>query len=159
MNRNAEDLTADPSIVDGLLNMLDENNNIVKAFRMEKDNFSKSDYNSVQLRLIGRWNDDGKNYNRLRVSEITTLIVGDIGESDVQRDIIKQISELHPSFMAMQYPLLFPYGKDNFKLGILYINSIARSQIKKNSHNERVLHLSYPAKHIAKKRPSTFSQV
>ncbi|GJX36008.1 putative PIF1 DNA helicase/replication protein A1-like protein [Tanacetum coccineum] len=31
---------------------------------------------------------------------------------------VKRISELHPSFMALQYPLLFPYGEDGFQLEI-----------------------------------------
>ena len=28
------------------------------------------------------------------------------------------LSEIHPAFMAMQYPLLFPYGEDGFYIGI-----------------------------------------
>jgi hypothetical protein len=31
---------------------------------------------------------------------------------------LQRINELHPSYMAMQYPFLFPYGKDGFRLGI-----------------------------------------
>nr|CAD1844330.1 unnamed protein product [Ananas comosus var. bracteatus] len=33
---------------------------------------------------------------------------------------LKRITDLHPSFMAMQYPILFPYGEDGFRLGIKY---------------------------------------
>ena len=28
------------------------------------------------------------------------------------------ISEIHPAFMAMQYPLLVSYGEDDFSLGL-----------------------------------------
>ncbi|GKB05982.1 putative DNA helicase, partial [Tanacetum coccineum] len=35
-----------------------------------------------------------------------------------RRNPVKRISELHPSFMALQYPLLFPYGEDGFHLQI-----------------------------------------
>ena len=31
-----------------------------------------------------------------------------------------RISEIHPKFMSMQYPMLFPYGEDDFKLEIPY---------------------------------------
>ncbi|XP_024009422.1 uncharacterized protein LOC112084504 [Eutrema salsugineum] len=30
----------------------------------------------------------------------------------------KRISELHPAYLPLQYPLLFPYGEDGFRLGI-----------------------------------------
>ncbi|XP_038697843.1 uncharacterized protein LOC119995423 [Tripterygium wilfordii] len=56
------------------------------------------------------------------------LIIGDLGQFDKGRDIIveyqtgklKQISDLHPTFMAIQYPILFQYGKDGYKINILY---------------------------------------
>ena len=35
---------------------------------------------------------------------------------------LHRINELHPSYMALQYPLLFPYGEDGFRLGILCSN-------------------------------------
>ena len=35
---------------------------------------------------------------------------------------LHRINELHPSYMALQYPLLFPYGEDGFRLGILCRN-------------------------------------
>lgn len=59
-------------------------------------------------------------------SEVAALIVGDLDEENVHRNIIvehrreglQRISELHPSFMAMRYPLLFPYGEDGYRIGI-----------------------------------------
>ena len=52
--------------------------------------------------------------------------MNDFDPNNGYRDIIVQdrdhglrrISEIHPAFMAMQYPLLFPYGEDGFYLGI-----------------------------------------
>ena len=60
-------------------------------------------------------------------SEVAAIIVGDISEENMHRDIIienrsgllQRINEVHPKFMAMQYPLLFPYGEDGFRNGIL----------------------------------------
>ncbi|PIA32902.1 hypothetical protein AQUCO_04300087v1 [Aquilegia coerulea] len=59
---------------------------------------------------------------------VVALIVGDGGEVVDHRDIIvekrtgglQRITELHPSYMAMQYPLIFPYGEDGFWTNILY---------------------------------------
>ncbi|XP_057246767.1 uncharacterized protein LOC125491881 [Beta vulgaris subsp. vulgaris] len=67
------------------------------------------------------------NYNLPTTSEVAALIVGDIDSAD-KRDIIiktkggklQQISELHPSYLAMQYPLLFPYGEDGFRTDIMH---------------------------------------
>jgi hypothetical protein len=47
------------------------------------------------------------------------LIVGDFSLDTFKRDIVietrnrelKRISELHLAYMALQYPLLFPYGE------------------------------------------------
>ena len=56
------------------------------------------------------------------------MVVRDpIGESEGRDTIVEyknmepeRISEIHPKFMSMQYPLLFPYGEDGFKLEIPY---------------------------------------
>ncbi|GJR23564.1 ATP-dependent DNA helicase PIF1 [Tanacetum coccineum] len=56
------------------------------------------------------------------------LIVNDFGDGLPTRDIIvsskdngpKRMSKLHPSYMALQYPLLFPYGEDGFHDKIPY---------------------------------------
>ncbi|PWA86256.1 hypothetical protein CTI12_AA141090 [Artemisia annua] len=45
------------------------------------------------------------------------VIVEECG-NEHRHNPIKRISELHPSFMALQYPLLFPYGEDGFRLCI-----------------------------------------
>nr|KAJ0196049.1 hypothetical protein LSAT_V11C700371220 [Lactuca sativa] len=52
-------------------------------------------------------------------SEIAALIVGDIGDTINNRDIIevyKYINELHPAYLALRYPLLFPYGDDGYRV-------------------------------------------
>lgn len=52
--------------------------------------------------------------------------IEDHGDSTVRR-----ISELHPSFMVLQYPLLFPYGEDGFHLNIpLSSNSTSHKRKK-----------------------------
>ena len=119
-NGTSDAFRVDESIVDGLKKMLDENNTIVKVFRTARDRFKDSDYIPIHLKLIGTRDERDKTYAPPTASEAAALIVGDIGEYNRQRDIIiehrsgglKRINDLHPSFMAMQYPLLFPYGED-----------------------------------------------
>ncbi|GJR28885.1 ATP-dependent DNA helicase PIF1-like protein [Tanacetum coccineum] len=62
------------------------------------------------------------------VIEVATLITNDFGNREPTRDIVvnkkdsrpKRISELHPSYMALQYPLLFLYGEDGYHDNIPY---------------------------------------
>ncbi|KAM3699395.1 hypothetical protein ACJW31_05G022100 [Castanea mollissima] len=124
------DSVLDPSIVDALVQMLDETNALVKIFRMSRDRFFDTSVHHLRLRLIGSQTTDGREYNLPTCSEIAAIIVGDIGAENAHRDIIVELKEgglqrinvLHPSYMALQYPLLFPYGEDGFRLGILYSN-------------------------------------
>ncbi|GJT03613.1 ATP-dependent DNA helicase PIF1-like protein [Tanacetum coccineum] len=84
---------------------------------------------------------NGQNYHRIgsllpqRVLslEVATLITKYFRDGDPTKDIIvntkygrpKRISELHPSYMALQYPLLFPYGEDGYHDKILYYRNTA----------------------------------
>ncbi|GKA20515.1 putative DNA helicase, partial [Tanacetum coccineum] len=118
------------SLVQDLITMLDIHNPLVQSFRMAKDRFVQSSIQPVTLRLIGTRQHTGRQYNLPTASEVAALIPGD-GNPTESRDVIveergneenrngvKRISELHPSFMALQYPLLFPYGEDGFHLHI-----------------------------------------
>jgi hypothetical protein len=60
--------------------------------------------------------------------EIAAIIVGDYSADEYTYDVLvhgrdhglKRVSCLHPSYLALQYPLLFPYGEHGFHLGIKY---------------------------------------
>jgi hypothetical protein len=134
---NHSDNNIDPSIVDALVQMLDESNLLVKIFRMARDRFREGNIHNLRLRLIESRLTDGRVQNLPTCSEIAAIIVGDIGVDDAYRDVIvdykegglQRINELHPSFMSLQYPLLFPYGEDGYRLGIL------RKNANRNGHN------------------------
>ena len=59
------------------------------------------------------------------------MIVEDFSEEKKSPDIIiqdrggglKQISNLHANYMALQYLVLFPYGDQGFKIGTKYKRS------------------------------------
>ncbi|CAH1439951.1 unnamed protein product [Lactuca virosa] len=82
----------------------------------------------MRLKIIGRRDRDGRTYNLPTDSEVAALIIGDISDSVENRDIVvetksgflQRISELHPSYLPLQYPLLFPYGDDGYNVDILH---------------------------------------
>ncbi len=62
----------------------------------------------------------------LTADEITALMVGDGSEAVDRRDVLTQqagpfqrISKLHVGYMALHYPLLFPYNEDGWHPNIL----------------------------------------
>jgi hypothetical protein len=117
----------DANTVANLGSMLDQHNVLAKSFRMARDRLKKGNVKDLKLRLIADRKTDGRIYNLPTVSEVAALIVGDVDEGET-RDIIVQeqngklerISEFHPSYLAYQYPLLFPYGEDGFRRGTLH---------------------------------------
>ncbi|GJX00668.1 DNA helicase PIF1, ATP-dependent, partial [Tanacetum coccineum] len=74
---------------------------------------------------------NARQYNKPTVAEVVALITNDFSDGIPLRDIIvnklhsgpKRISELHPAYMALQYPLFFPYGEDNFHDKIRYYSN------------------------------------
>ncbi|XP_052620978.1 uncharacterized protein LOC111880446 [Lactuca sativa] len=113
----------DNDIIQDLKLMLGSNNVLVQSYRMVRDCFHQNPHVDIKLRLTGRRDQDGRIYNLPSASEVAALIVGDIGDSIDNRDIVVQtssgslrrISELHPSYLPLQYPLLFPYGDDGYR--------------------------------------------
>ena len=68
---------------------------------------------------------------------IADLIIGDLGHVDRHCNIIvKQkvedltcISDLHPNFITMHYPILFLYSEDDFRIDIRYKNNLYKHQM------------------------------
>jgi len=127
-------------IIENLIRMLDKTNNLVKIFRTIRDRYQQDEIPSMKLRLIEQRNTDSNQYNLPTSNDIAALIVGDIGEHEQGRDIIIQdrtdslqrITKLHPCYMALQYPLLFPYGEDGYTINLKYnINNLSNKYKRK----------------------------
>ncbi|KAK9689053.1 hypothetical protein RND81_09G031800 [Saponaria officinalis] len=138
----------DDRVIRLLKEMIDQHNPLAATFRMARDRLRVGVEGDVKLRLISRRQTDGRTYNLPTTSEVAALIVGDIGDTFDKRDItieqqcgrLQRISELHPSYLALQYPLLFPYGEDGFRLGIMHRDRRAVSSItSSNPHNKLTL--------------------
>ncbi|KAK9665754.1 hypothetical protein RND81_14G133600 [Saponaria officinalis] len=131
-------------LICALKDMIDANNPLAAIFRMAKDRIESHDAEDIKLRLISRRNTDGRTYNLPTASDVAALIVGDIENTIEKRDILierqcgtlNRISELHPSYLALQYPLLFPYGEDGFRTGIPHSQVSIDSKTSENPHNK-----------------------
>ncbi|XP_058758760.1 uncharacterized protein LOC131632013 [Vicia villosa] len=118
--RNKEDF--DPEVVSRLASMLYKFNPHAKSFQMAKQWLNNGETPNLKLWLISNRSTDGRVYNQPTVSEVAALVVGDIDTAEM-RDIIMQtkggrlqrINELHATYMAYQYPLIFPYGEDGYR--------------------------------------------
>ncbi|KAK9049910.1 hypothetical protein SSX86_031120 [Deinandra increscens subsp. villosa] len=110
--------------------MLDTENALVKSYRMARDSLLKNPDSNLKLRIISSRKNDGRTYNLPTSSEVAVLIVGDVCNLIDHRDIIvttrtgtlQRISELHPSYLPLQYPLLFPFGDDGYRINIPHRN-------------------------------------
>ena len=126
----------DPVIIRNLIKMLDDHNPFVKKFRMARDRLADNPNEEFTIRLIGAKEGDPIQYNLPTTDELAMLVVGDFTLDTFKRDIIietqnkelKRISSLHPAYMALQYPLLFPFGERGFQVGVLYNGATSSGQ-------------------------------
>ncbi|PIN26452.1 DNA helicase PIF1/RRM3 [Handroanthus impetiginosus] len=140
--RNGGDLGILTSTVEGLKVMLDNVNPYVQVFRRARDALQHD--SSVNLQICILHSRSNRQYIRPTANEIAALIVGDDVNSTRCRDIIvcknngylKRISETHPSYTPLQYPLLFPYGTDGWRIGIPYNSTSEQSKEGKVSMRE-----------------------
>ncbi|CDY25439.1 BnaC09g39540D [Brassica napus] len=113
-------------VIDLLIKMLNETNPYVKQFRSTKDRFTINPKDSFHMRIVSDRAKDGRIYDTPTASEVSALIPGDFNLDMDKRDIVLQqksgkllrIDEIHASYLALQYPLLFVHGEDGFRLGI-----------------------------------------
>ncbi|GJW22740.1 hypothetical protein Tco_0033362 [Tanacetum coccineum] len=128
----------DENIVTDLTQMLDHSNPIVRSFRMAKEWCHSNPSTEFGLRLLSE-RKTTRQYNTPTISKVAALIINDFDDGEPSRDIIviktnygpQRISKLHPSFMALQYPLLFPYGEDGFHEHIPYHRNTGEQKTKR----------------------------
>ncbi|KAG4997228.1 hypothetical protein JHK84_028255 [Glycine max] len=89
-------------------NMLDEHNIYAKSFHMARDRLRDKLVCDLKLRLMSNRSQDGRIYNIPHVFEV-------VSASKLQR-----IDDLNTSYLAYQYPLLFLYGEEGYRLDVLY---------------------------------------
>jgi hypothetical protein len=125
-------------LVDEILVVMDAHNKLVQSFRMVRDYIQSNQNASVSLRLFRGRVQDPRTYNVPDVDEIAALIVGDIGDGEDGRDIVvhardgymQRLHETHAKYIPLQYPLLFPFGEDQYQEKI-ELNSLTSSSSEK----------------------------
>ncbi|XP_040361620.1 uncharacterized protein LOC112202949 [Rosa chinensis] len=137
-------------IIEGLIKMFDEINELVKEFRTIRDKFENRSLPSLNMTILNRQLTDSKQYEEPTSEEIGGLIVGDIGEHNSNRDIIielnsgklQRISKIHLKYMSLQYPILFPYGEDGYKIN-LQMHQIGGSSTQKRQKISMRAYITY----------------
>ncbi|CAN7125660.1 unnamed protein product, partial [Brassica rapa subsp. narinosa] len=132
----------------GQLYIVDTENeaeNRTKALRSAKDRFTINPKDSFHMRIVSDRAKDGRTYDTPTASEVAALIPGDFNLDMDKRDIVLQqksgkllrIDEIHASYLALQYPLLFVHGEDGFRLGIKKGVTKATEKLKKKNISMR----------------------
>lgn len=129
----------DPSLIDDILQVMNRDNTLVKCFRMVRDFREVYCDVPVQLRLFRNRSYDPRTYNVPEVGEVAALIVGDFDSSEDGRDIVvrerdgnlQRIHETHAKYIPLQYPLLFPFGEDQYQENIELNTVTSSSSVKK----------------------------
>ncbi|KAL6527010.1 hypothetical protein OROGR_016100 [Orobanche gracilis] len=87
--------TLDPHIVDGLMKMLDENNELAKGFRMARDRFQEYGLEELKLIFISSKSASGRLNHIGPSNEVGALLVGasDDHTCAAERDIVVQSKE------------------------------------------------------------------
>jgi hypothetical protein len=125
------------------MKMLDQCNLFVKKIRTASERLQDHPDEEFIIRIVGAKEGDPVQYNLPTTDDLAMLVVGDFTLETFQRDIIiettnrelKRISVLHPAYMPLQYPLLFPFGERGFQVGVLYngVVNTSREERKKES--------------------------
>ncbi|PWA47766.1 hypothetical protein CTI12_AA413220 [Artemisia annua] len=116
-------------IIQGLIQFLDDNNALVHLFRTARDKLREADIPNFQIRLFGVV---GANQYELPTADTIGAIVYEGGpESMTDYDVVierhsrepESVNKLHPTYMSLQFPLLFVYGDEGYHLNLTLRNS------------------------------------
>ncbi|GJZ76324.1 DNA helicase, partial [Tanacetum coccineum] len=115
-----DDSRLDPQIVEGLIHFLDAHNELVQLFRTARDKCREMDIPEFKIRL---YNAEGVQGYELPTSNTLGAMVFESGiTSKTDFDVIIQykegplqrVNKLHPSYMSLQFPLLFIRGQSGY---------------------------------------------
>ncbi|XP_040362335.1 uncharacterized protein LOC112166811 isoform X2 [Rosa chinensis] len=147
---NHNNVNIKSNIVEGLIKMFDQNNELVKEFRTIRDRYENGFIPTLNMTILNRQPTDSKQYETPTSEEIGGLIVGEIGQYNANKDLIiesksgclQRISKIHPKYMSLQYPILFPYGEDGYKPNLL-IEQIPGNSKKKRQRISMRAYIAY----------------
>nr|GEW57266.1 DNA helicase [Tanacetum cinerariifolium] len=115
-----DDSHLDAQIVEGLIHFLDAHNELMQLFRTARDKCREIDIPKFKIRL---YNAEGARGYELPTSNTLGAMVFESGiTSNTDFDVIIQskdglaqrVNKLHPSYMSLQFPLLFVYRQSGY---------------------------------------------
>lgn len=132
-------------IVEDLKDMLDIKNKLVRIFRSARDAFKANPNTAFEVKLVAPLKGDGSRYAPGECPEVVGLIVGEDENLAVGFEVavqyrngsLKRVSMFHPSYMALQYPILFPYGEDGYHRGMRLVADISTSTADPQTKKKR----------------------
>ncbi|XP_063949104.1 uncharacterized protein LOC108203411 isoform X2 [Daucus carota subsp. sativus] len=112
----------DPEIVQSLIRLFDQINHLVKSFRTARERFKSNEQDEFSLILVSSEAASGRKNIIGPSNEVGGLIVNPNGDAPGVRDTIVQsrrnglerVWETDKHFMPLQFPILFPRGKDGW---------------------------------------------
>lgn len=125
--------------------LLHENNALIKVFKTLLENMSSDNYTIVIKPDKTPTGEYGGHFNASTINEVAVVIVG---QQFDRRDIIlkkrgsnmQRIAETHISHDALQYPLLFWEGEDEYHFGVLQFDPTT-----KTPSNKKVMAINFYA--------------
>lgn len=111
----------DQSIVEGLMDMLNQHNKLVEQFHTAREQFKNDEHDEFRLVLLYSQSASGRKNIIGPSDEVGGLLVSENEDSPCLRDTIlesrdgklKRVWETYIFFMQLQYPLMFPYADDD----------------------------------------------
>nr|GEX42914.1 helitron helicase-like domain-containing protein [Tanacetum cinerariifolium] len=130
-------------IVEGLINLLDSHKALVQLFRTARAKFKETHVPNFKVWL---YNVVGVKEYELSTGDMLGAIVYELGpETEMNYDMIletrsgypQRVSKLHPSYMSLQFPLLFIFGENGYSKDLKMIGSTnSSSKDKRLTMNE-----------------------
>ncbi|GJV48372.1 hypothetical protein Tco_1438584 [Tanacetum coccineum] len=101
----------------------DPNHLIVKDYRSVGVKINSNNCSNAKIRLVLKRELDKREYNLPTTNEVAVTVFGKLDVTSDKRAIIvqeqkgkyKRNNEMHPLYLPLQYPLLFPYSKDGYR--------------------------------------------
>jgi hypothetical protein len=169
-SRMAQNETLSQNIMHGLQNMLLQHHQYAPVFKHAHEILCE--YNGpiedAEVRLRVAPGLDKRRYNLPTADEVAVILPG--SQSRAPRDIVLrnrdgplyQISDLHPAYAPLQYPLLFPRGENGWHPDMVLHestrqreNRLQQAQQRQERRNRRGLHNNQPTRETRESRRLT----
>nr|GEV92873.1 hypothetical protein [Tanacetum cinerariifolium] len=136
-------------ILKGLIDLLDGHNALVQLFRTAREKFQDTHVPNFKVRL---YNVVGAKEYELPTRDMLGAIVYGTGlESDMDYDVVLEersghmprVNKLHPSYMSLQFLLLFIYDEDGYSKDLKMIGSTNSSSENRVSQCWYIIHITF----------------